>query len=153
MKLFHMQCFPFLSSPLSIFLPSLYFYLSVRDQISPPFKSIGKIILPYFNLNIYGNKMERRQTGSNDSRLSLKSVCSYFLHERNVDSVKLLTNILTLPHYQIMYSLYERCDFVRHSVCLHIYILSSLRTSLPTNLITSDLQIFCVFLSSVYIIA
>jgi hypothetical protein len=95
MKRFHMQFFPFPSSPLNIFLRSLHFFISVRDKISPSFKKVDKIILPYFNLNIYDSKWKDNRLVRMIASLRL---CSYLLHERNVDPLKLLINTLTLPH-------------------------------------------------------
>ena len=113
-------------------------YLSVRGQISCPYKSVGKVILLYFVLNSYDNKIERLKTGSNDSRSSLKSVCSYFLHERDIVLLELLTNIVTLLHYQRMYPLSESCDFVRHSVSLNIYLVLSKSAYRPISLLATN---------------
>jgi hypothetical protein len=90
--------------------------LNVRDQVSHPYKTTGKVVVSYIFLFIFfDRKLEDKRFAPNNSTKSLISICSWFLQERNFDSLGLLPNVWNVPPVQRRYCLNFRCDFVLYS--------------------------------------
>ena len=76
----------------------------------------------HLNLDIFGQQIKYKNYAPNDSKNSSTSICSWFLHEWNFDSLGLFPNITPLPPFQKIYYLsihihtwfLQRYETVRH---------------------------------------
>jgi hypothetical protein len=76
----------------------------VRDQVSHPDRTTGKIIVLYiliFRFFIWDGKTE--DFGLNTSKHSLNLICSWFHHECHSDLVVSSPRIWILPHFQTIH--------------------------------------------------
>jgi hypothetical protein len=64
---------------------SLHSSLNVRDQVSHPYTTTGKITVLCLILVLLSSKLEDKDSAPIESKHSLSSVCSEFVHEWNFD--------------------------------------------------------------------
>jgi hypothetical protein len=80
-------------------------FLNVRDQVSHPYKTTGRIMVFIFkHLHSWTEGGKTKHSESNGSKHSQNLVCSWSLHEYNFELLVLFPNVWTLPLLQRTYS-------------------------------------------------
>ena len=82
--------------------------LNVRDQVSHPYKTTGKIIhggSVHRNLCIFMANWKTKDSASSDTKHCLTSTCSSFLRACNSHVSVLFASVLALTQFQTVYCL------------------------------------------------
>jgi fucose permease len=83
---------------------SLCSFLNVTDQVSHPYKTIGKIIVLYIIIFTFLEADARKKgSGLNSSKHYPSSVSSLFRSVSNFDLLLSFPNVWTVPHFQRLY--------------------------------------------------
>ena len=95
--------------------PSLCSSLSLRDQVSHLYKTTGRILFLCTSICIFvDTKQKTKDSGPNDGRHSLNSVCSSFCSGCSFDLLEVIKSILYCDavHWQLQYNstLYQFID-------------------------------------------
>jgi hypothetical protein len=76
------------------------FFLNVRDEVSHPYKTTGKIIVLHILIfTFFGSRQKTKYSGLNGNQHYLDSSSSSFPPESNFDVLLPFSNIWTVPHF------------------------------------------------------